>query len=91
MIAASNSFDDGIHAAGHVPASGTTDLRWRITDDVADQSELEIWYPGADRLAAEIIRPDGMSLGVVRRGETRDSATTTARRCCSPGTAARTR
>ena len=69
VIAASNSFDDGIHAAGHVPASGTTDLRWRITDDVADQSELEIWYPGADRLAAEIIRPDGMSLGVVRRGE----------------------
>ncbi|WP_142103856.1 S8 family serine peptidase [Pseudonocardia cypriaca] len=68
VIAASNSFDDGIHAAGRVPAGGSDDVSWRIPAGVVGQSELEIWYPGDDRLLAEIIGPDGTSLGSVPLG-----------------------
>jgi subtilisin family serine protease len=68
VIAASNSFDDGIHAAGQVPVSGFDDVRWRIPADIVGQSELEFWYPGGDRLTAEILRPDGTSLGSVPLG-----------------------
>jgi subtilisin family serine protease len=68
VIAASNSFNHGIHAAGQVPASGFDDVRWQIPVDLVGQSELEIWYPGGDRLTGEILRPDGRSLGSVPLG-----------------------
>jgi subtilisin family serine protease len=68
VIAASNSFDHGIHAAGRVPTSGFDDVRWQIPVDLVRQSELEIWYPGGNRVTAEILRPDGTSLGSVPLG-----------------------
>jgi len=68
VVAASNSFDQGIHAAGQVPISGSADVQWRIPTNLAEHSELEIWYPGGDRLIAEILAPDGTSLGKVPLG-----------------------
>lgn len=68
VIAASNSFDDGIHAAGSVPAGGAADLGWEIPATVAAQSELEVWYSGSDRFRVELLAPDGSSLGSVPLG-----------------------
>jgi subtilisin family serine protease len=69
VVAASNSYADGIHAAGRVSASGATDLRWRVSMDDPTHNELEIWYGGGDELAVEILAPDGESLGTVPLGE----------------------
>jgi len=68
VIAASNSFNDGIHAAGAVPADGAVDLSWAVPDEVDAQVELEVWYQGDDRFRAELIAPDGTSLGTVPLG-----------------------
>ena len=68
VIAASNSFDDGIHAAGSVPAGGAVDLGWEIPPTVAAQSELEVWYSGSDKFRVELLAPDGDSLGSVPLG-----------------------
>ena len=70
VVAASNSFSDGIHAAGTVSAGGTHDLLWNIS--VPAQSELEIWYAGADRFTLEILTPAGTSLGKVAPGSNKD-------------------
>jgi subtilisin family serine protease len=68
VIAASNSFDDGIHAAGTVADGGSADLQWEIQQGARFQSELEVWYPGGDRFLMELITPDGTSLGTVPLG-----------------------
>lgn len=68
-IAASNSFDDGIHAAGTVPTSGTYELRWLIPADDRTHNELELWYPGRNALTVELIEPSGRSLGTLAPGE----------------------
>lgn len=70
-IAASNSFADGIHAAGTVTAGGTADLVWNIPNSDSTSNELEIWYQGADRFAVEVIAPNGTSLIRVDPGQTR--------------------
>jgi subtilisin family serine protease len=63
VIAASNSYADGIHAAGSVAPGGSTDLVWR-TDLGRWGRELEVWLDGKTQLAVELIAPDGTSLGV---------------------------
>ena len=68
VIAASNSFADGIHAAGNVTAGGQTDLQWVVpTGDFTD-NELEVWYSQDDEFRLELIAPGGDSLGFVRLG-----------------------
>jgi hypothetical protein len=67
-IAASNSYGDGIHAAGTVPAAGSTDLQWAIADGDGTGNELEVWYDKADAFVLEIIDPTGQSLGSVSLG-----------------------
>jgi Subtilase family len=74
VIAASNSYNDGIHAAGSVAQGGSADLVWRLPPRPGEH-ELEVWYSGADEFAAEIVDPDGNSLGTVALG---DSAEATA-------------
>ena len=69
VVAASNSYDDGIHAAGSVPAGGHVDLAWRVSDADATHNELEVWYEEEDELAVEIIAPAGESLGTVALGD----------------------
>jgi Subtilase family len=68
VIAASNSFNDGIHAAGNVPQDGSTDVRWEGADQAVGQGELELWYSGDDTFELELIAPDGTALGVVPLG-----------------------
>jgi subtilisin family serine protease len=69
VVAASNAYADGIHAAGNAPVGGQIDLRWRVADGDATHNELEVWYDGADTLAVEILAPSGESLGQVALGE----------------------
>jgi subtilisin family serine protease len=64
VIAASNSYADGIHAEVAIPPSGTTELIWRTPPSV-DGHEIEIWLPANARVAIELIAPDGTSLGIV--------------------------
>lgn len=68
VIAASNSFNDGIHAAGNVPQGGSVELRWEAADTSAGQAELEVWYAGTDVFDAELIAPDGTAVGTVPLG-----------------------
>ncbi len=70
VIAASNSHDDGIHAAGNVPAYGTHDLSWLVDGNDFTENEMEIWYKGSDQLSVELIDPAGQSLGTVEPNET---------------------
>lgn len=68
VIAASNSFDDGIHAAGTVAENDHVDLVWRVPAGDVSHNEMEIWYPGSDRFAVELIAPGGGSVGTVSPG-----------------------
>jgi hypothetical protein len=67
-IAASNSYDDGIHHAGTVPAGGTKDIVWRVPFGNRSHGEFELWYPGGDRISVELIAPGGNSLVTVSPG-----------------------
>lgn len=69
VIAASNSFDDGIHAAGRVAAGGQVDLVWEIPPNDQSQNEFELWCARTDQFALEVIQPDGTSLGIVEPGQ----------------------
>ncbi len=68
-IAASNSFADGIHAAGEVPVGGSHDIIWRILDGDFTHNELELWYPGTGALDVEILTPAGDSVGLLGPGQ----------------------
>jgi subtilisin family serine protease len=70
-IAASNSFADGIHAQGRVAQGGTLDLPWRIGQGDTTGNELDLWYSGRDRLAVELLAPDGSSMVRVEPGDTK--------------------
>lgn len=69
VIAASNSFDKGIHAAGTVPKTAKRDLGWTIASGDGTSNELELWYRGADRLSVELLAPDGTSIGTLQPGQ----------------------
>lgn len=68
VIAASNSFADGIHAEGTVPAGQEVELKWQVPADDFTHNEMEIWYPGPARLSLALVAPDGTSLGTVAPG-----------------------
>jgi hypothetical protein len=67
-IAASNSYADGIHAAGTVPQNGTYDLGWNVATSDQTENELELWYAGGSQLAVELIAPSGTSVAMVQPG-----------------------
>jgi hypothetical protein len=69
VIAASNSHEDGIHAAGQVPAGGKYDLSWLIHGNGETENEMEVWFGGTARLSVEVIDPSGKSLGIVNPAE----------------------
>jgi hypothetical protein len=71
VIAASNSYSDGIHASGTVRAGHSYDLTWDVPTNDATNNELEVWYDGNDRIRVEIIGPDGTSLLTVDPGQTK--------------------
>jgi len=69
VIAASNSFADGIHAAGTVAAGGQVDVRWEVAAADSTENEMEIWYSKDDEFGLEIIDPSGASAGSVALGQ----------------------
>jgi hypothetical protein len=68
-IAASNAYDDGIHAGGRVVQGGTVDLSWRIPPGDWSDNECEVWYDAGDRISVELIAPGGSSLGSIKPGD----------------------
>lgn len=69
VIAASNSYDDGIHASGTVSQGNFVDLHWQVNSGDFTLNELEIWYDGTDDFIVELITSNGESLGSVPLGE----------------------
>ena len=69
VIAAANSFADGIHAVGNVSAGAPADLIWQVRPGDTTHNELELWYSGEDQFAVELIAPGGNSLGRVEPGQ----------------------
>lgn len=64
VIAASNSFSDGIHASVTIPANGVSRLIWQAPPST-DGHELEVWFDSPALVAIELIAPDGTSLATV--------------------------
>ena len=71
VIAASNSFDDGIHASGTLSAAGIQDLPWEVASTLFRPIEMELWYAGADRFKVELFGPNGALLATAAPGETK--------------------
>ncbi|SFD64923.1 Subtilase family protein [Chitinophaga sp. CF118] len=75
VLAASNSYDDSIHASGEVPIGGYFDLMWLVNNST--ESEMEIWYKAGGELDVEIIDPSNTNLGGVSPMETGEVTDTT--------------
>lgn len=71
VFAASNSFDDGTHAAGTVPSGTSVDLVWDVASNLSRDIELEIWFKGQDRFQVDLIAPNGNNLATAAPGETK--------------------
>lgn len=69
VLAASNSYADGIHAAGEVKGAESFDLPWIMPGSDITDNEMEIWYAGSGRLDVEIFDAVGTSFGSVPPGE----------------------
>jgi subtilisin family serine protease len=63
VIAASNSYEDGIHASSEIAPGEYIDLIWRTHN--LTESEMDIWYPADGRLDVEIIDPYNKNLGKI--------------------------
>ncbi|WP_334077166.1 S8 family serine peptidase [Paenibacillus sanfengchensis] len=68
VLAASNSYADGIHASGTVKQGETFDLNWIVESHDFTFNELELWYDKKDEFSCEIITPQGKSLGELKLG-----------------------
>lgn len=69
VLAAGNSFDDGIHLAGAVHAGGTFDVRWKVTSRPVRDIEMEIWFAASDRFSMELIDATGTVRATVAPGQ----------------------
>ncbi|WNS46699.1 S8 family peptidase [Paenibacillus sp. MMS20-IR301] len=68
VLAASNSYVDGIHASGTVRQNEVKDLRWSIERSDITSNELELWYDKADEFTCQLIAPDKTNFGEIRLG-----------------------
>jgi subtilisin family serine protease len=69
VIAAANSYEEGIHAAGKVPQGGFVDLQWELKEFDFTENELEVWYKAVDQFRLEVISPSGVSVASLELGE----------------------
>lgn len=69
VIAAANSYEDGIHAGGTVPQDGFVDIQWELKELDFTDNELEVWYKASDRFRLEVISPGGDSVASLELGE----------------------
>ncbi|MEM7283743.1 MAG: S8 family peptidase [Pseudomonadota bacterium] len=68
VIAASNSFADGIHVEDNVAQGSSTDVFWEVVAGDTTDNEIEIWYSSQDSYNVELIAPNGQSLGSIALG-----------------------
>ncbi|HET6981855.1 MAG TPA: S8 family serine peptidase [Myxococcaceae bacterium] len=66
---AGNYFGKCLHASGTLRPAETASLEWVIDPDDTTTNELEVWYPGRDRLSVEIIPSGGAGRVTVGLGE----------------------
>lgn len=64
VLAASNSYADGIHKSGQLREGESTHLTWNIHSDDRTDNEVEVWYSGQDVFNFEIVAPTGQSFPV---------------------------
>jgi subtilisin family serine protease len=74
VIAASNSYEDGIHTCGRIEQDQPVKLEWEIGSNDITDNELEIWYNREDELEVELINPEKKSLGRVPLGKSFSSS-----------------
>ncbi len=70
VIAASNSYDDGIHATGTLSTGASHDLHWDVASSLHRPIEMELWYAGVDRFKVDLFAPNGALLATAKPGET---------------------
>jgi hypothetical protein len=70
-VSAGNSAADGVHATGTVAPGATTTLTLRYVAPAVEHisDDIELWYDGQDRFAAQITSPAGNVLGPVDPGD----------------------
>lgn len=71
VIAASNSFADGIHANGNVTNNNSVDISWTIPLQNLTHNEIEIWFDSDDRFVVELLDPQGNSIMQVAPNDTK--------------------
>ncbi len=69
VVAASNSYELGIHASGVIEPNGYFDLSFKFAEGQC--LILDLWYRSKDQFAAEIFSPAGQSFGQVELGTSR--------------------
>jgi subtilisin family serine protease len=69
VVAASNSYADGIHRTVEIAGGLHQDLVWLVPERDVAHGELQVWYAAGGVLRAELIAPDGGSSGIVDLGE----------------------
>lgn len=70
VIAASNSWQDRIHAAGRISPGQQRTLKWDILANDPTTNELEVWYGGQGKLDVTLTDPQGKKLGPFALGTT---------------------
>ncbi|NOU81317.1 S8 family serine peptidase [Paenibacillus sp. LMG 31459] len=70
VLAASNSYTDGIHASGTIRQNEVKDLSWIVEKSDRTSNEIELWYDAEDEFSCQLITPDGQNLGEVKLGTT---------------------
>ncbi|MNC08040.1 Serine protease AprX [compost metagenome] len=66
VLAASNSYTDGIHASGTIRQNEVKDLHWIIERTDVTSNEFELWYDKQDEFSCQLIAPDGINLGEIK-------------------------
>lgn len=69
VIAASNSYEDGIHRTGRVTRGSYADVTWNISPQDPSHNEIEIWYSGKDEFSFELLAPNMKSIHTYKLGE----------------------
>ncbi|ODB55032.1 hypothetical protein A7311_20570 [Paenibacillus polymyxa] len=68
VLAASNSYADGIHTSGTIQQNETQDLHWIVESSDITSNEIEIWYDKTDEFSCQLIAPNGLNLGEIKLG-----------------------
>ncbi|WP_370962322.1 S8 family serine peptidase [Amycolatopsis sp. cg9] len=69
VVSAGNYFDARLHAAGRIRAGDVLSLPWVLPERSHGVAEIEVWYPGEDRLDVELLDPAGTRVAGAALGE----------------------